>query len=128
MSSKTLSTRLPDWLERELDSFFREHGFGPSEGLRRVADEWWTMENYPAIEFRDGPAGRRASIRGGPDVWEVVQVAEVEDESRVEAHYDWVDPDHLAQALAYYERFPEQVDRMIQENARLARLMGDPSA
>ena len=33
------------------------------------------MEHYPAIAFRDGVSGRRAILRSGPDVWEVVMVA-----------------------------------------------------
>ncbi len=33
------------------------------------------MQEFPAIEFRDGVSGHRAGIRGGPDVWEVVRVA-----------------------------------------------------
>jgi len=106
-----------------------EHGPGPSEGLRRVADEWWAMETFPAIEFRDGPAGRRPAIRGGTDVWEIVLVAaELEGRDELESHFDWVDSHAIAQALSYYDRVPQPVDRMIEENARLARLLGDPSS
>jgi len=87
------------------------------------------METFPAIEFRDGPAGRRPAIRGGPDVWEIVLVAgELEGRDELESHFDWVDSDAIAQALSYYDRVPEPVDRMIEENARLARLLGDPSS
>lgn len=124
MTSKPLTTRLPEWLERELRTLFRERGLGPSEGLRRVAEEWWVMKTFPAIEFRDGPAGRRAAIRGGPDVWEIVLVAnEIEDRGELEAHFDWVEPDSIAQALSCYDRHPEPVDGMIEENARVARLL-----
>jgi hypothetical protein len=31
------------------------------------------MDEYPGIMFRDGPAGRRATVVGGPDVWEIVR-------------------------------------------------------
>jgi hypothetical protein len=31
------------------------------------------MESHPGIVFRSGPAGRRAGLVGGPDVWEVVR-------------------------------------------------------
>jgi len=27
---------------------------------------------YPGILLRDGPAGQRAALAGGPDVWEVI--------------------------------------------------------
>lgn len=128
MPSNPLTTRLPDWLERELGAFFRAHGLGPSEGLRQVADEWWAMETFPALEFRDGPTGRRAALRGGPDVWEIVLVArDMEDRRDLEEHFDWVGPEALGQALAYYERVPGPVDRMIEENERIARLLGEPT-
>ena len=58
----------------DMEEFWRAHGEGPSSGLRRVAEEWWAMQRFPAIAFRDGVSGRRARLRGGPDVWEVVAV------------------------------------------------------
>jgi hypothetical protein len=32
-------------------------------------------DEHPLVRFADGPAGRRARLIGGPDVWEVVAVA-----------------------------------------------------
>jgi hypothetical protein len=29
-------------------------------------------DEHPLITFRDGAAGRRAAVVGGPDVWEIV--------------------------------------------------------
>ncbi len=40
MATVTATTRLPDWLERELRTFWETHGEGPSIGLRRVVEEW----------------------------------------------------------------------------------------
>lgn len=40
-----------------------------------MAREWWTLEHLPALEFGEGPTGRRARIRGGPDVWEIALLA-----------------------------------------------------
>jgi hypothetical protein len=31
------------------------------------------MDEHPGIVFRSGPAGRRAGLVSGPDVWEVVR-------------------------------------------------------
>lgn len=31
------------------------------------------MEEHPGVIFRDGPVGRRATLVGGPDVWEVIR-------------------------------------------------------
>ena len=31
------------------------------------------MDEHPGVIFRDGPAGRRAALVGGPDVWEIIR-------------------------------------------------------
>jgi len=31
------------------------------------------MDTHPGVLFREGPAGRRVVLSGGPDVWEVVR-------------------------------------------------------
>lgn len=122
-----LTTRLPEWLERELGEFFREHGLGPSQGLRTLAEEWWAMERYPAIEFRDDPFGRRAALRGGPEVWEVVSAwrDSGEDLLALAQLFDWIDRRDLEQAIDLYRRFPDPVDAVIEENERVARLLAE---
>jgi hypothetical protein len=30
------------------------------------------MDRYPKLEFRDGTFERRAALRDGPEVWEIV--------------------------------------------------------
>lgn len=88
------------------------------------------METFPALEFRDGPGGRRAALKSGPELWELIMVRRGygDDLDGFRAHFDWVDPEEIDQALAYYDRFPQATDRFIAENERLARLLGDPSA
>ena len=71
----TLTARLDQWLEEDIRSFSNTLGEGPSATLRRVITEWWSLEHFPLLEFRDGVTGRRAGLRGGPDVWEVILVA-----------------------------------------------------
>jgi hypothetical protein len=39
-----------------------------------LVDEALRMEDHPGILFRAGPAGRRAVLAAGPDVWEVARV------------------------------------------------------
>ncbi|HEU0189926.1 MAG TPA: hypothetical protein VFR17_01450 [Mycobacterium sp.] len=73
--------------------------------------------------FRDGPAGRRARLIGGPDVWEVARalrsarvaepdldgpslVALVSDTSGVE-------PRLVRAAIAYQAAFPAEIDGWI---------------
>jgi len=126
VSMPTMSARVDDWLKESLEAFWRAHGERPSTGLRRVAEEWWAMQEYPAITFQDGVSGRRARLRQGPDVWEVVAVWRDYDPDR-EGFYDHFAPhvarEQLDQALAYSERFPDEIDAMIAQNERLERLV-----
>ncbi|HET8656446.1 MAG TPA: hypothetical protein VFL93_13075 [Longimicrobiaceae bacterium] len=122
----TMSVRVDDWLKAEIEEFWRTHGQGPSSGLRHVAQEWWAMQHFPAIVFRDGVSGRRAALREGPDVWEVVAVARDygKDVEGFREHFaPFVPADHLDQALAYAERFPDAVDAMIEQNERVERML-----
>ena len=89
--------------------------------------EDWLMDDFPALTFRDGVTGRRAALRDGPDVWEVAMVARDYADDRVGlcAHFaGFVDASALDQALAYCERFPDEISSMLNENARAERLLG----
>lgn len=122
----TVSARLDDWLKESLEEFWRAHGEGPSTGLRRVAEEWWGMQRFPAIAFHDGVTGRRARLRDGPDVWEIAAVWRdyAPDQAAFHEHFaPYVDRDALDQALAYAERFEEEIEAAIQHNERLERLV-----
>lgn len=122
----TLTARVEDWLDQEVRGFWEAHGKGPSSGFRHVVEEWWTLQNLPALEFRDGVAGRRAAIRHGPDVWEVAMVAaDYEgDLDRIAEHFgERLKRDELRQALDYAERFPAEVQGRIEENLRIERLL-----
>ena len=119
----SMSTRIHTWLRDEIVRFGKTQRAGPSEALRRVAEEWWALQHFPAIEFREGVTGRRAALRAGPDVWEVVMVWKdyEPDRERLRAHFgDVISPDQLDQALAYYERFPEEIEERLEENRRVA--------
>src|ERR1044072_2610484 len=123
MAVSPITTRLPDWLDDELRKRFAKHREGRSEGFRHVVEEWWGMEHLPLIEFRDGVSGRRASVRGGPDVWEIMMVARDYEDDLVglRAHFDYLDQEQFDQALAYAERFSEQIQEWIEENDRVGK-------
>ncbi len=81
------------------------------------------MEEHPGVIFRDGPAGRRACLIGGPDVWEILRsvkssraaepdlsrselVKLVEDNTGV--------PVRLVNlALGYWAAYPEEIDALV---------------
>jgi len=121
----TMSARLDPWLKDSIEDFWRSHGEGPSTGLRRVAEEWWAMQNLPEITFVDGVAGRRARLRSGPDVWEVISVRRDygDDEEGFREHFAFVPPDALRQALEYAKIFPQEIRSMIENNRRVERLV-----
>ncbi|HSU15656.1 hypothetical protein [Longimicrobium sp.] len=125
MPANPITTRLPEWLEEELNGTFAASGEGRSEGMRRIAEEWWTLEHFPAIEFRDGVTGRRASVRGGPDVWEIAMVERdySNDREGLYEHFSWIPREHLDQALAYAGKFASEVHGRVELNERIGRQM-----
>jgi uncharacterized protein (DUF433 family) len=79
------------------------------------------MEDHPGITFRDGPAGRRAALAGGPDVWEVVETlkgTDLKGEQAVTATAEWGALTHaqVHTAVRYYADFRDEVDERIAHN------------
>ncbi len=87
------------------------------------------MEEHPGVIFRDGPAGRRACLIGGPDVWEIIRSvkssrAAEPDLSRSEVVKLVEDntgvPGRLGSlALAYWAAYPEEIDALVAHAERL---------
>lgn len=83
------------------------------------------MEDHPGITFRDGPAGRRAALAGGPDVWEVVETLKgtgLAGDEAVAATARWgnLTPVQIHAAIRYYADFRDEVDERIALNRRAA--------
>jgi hypothetical protein len=76
------------------------------------------MREFPDILFTDGPTGRRASFRLGPDVWEVLEpyVLGGRDWERLRQSYPDLDEGTLRTAVRYYETYPEEIDARIAAN------------
>lgn len=127
VSDRPLSVKLRPWLEEELRKDFDDRGETVSEGLRRVVEEWWAGRRLPAIEFRESLTGRRAAVEGGPEVWEIVSVLHdyEGDMEGLRDHFAWLDSQALDSALEYYQRFPESIDRLIENNERTARYLAE---
>jgi hypothetical protein len=94
-----------------------------SSATSRLVDEALRARQHPLITFKDGPAGRRARLVGGPDVWEVVgavrSVREAEpalageEVLAVVAETSGVPMPFLRAALAYWGDYPEEVDAFL---------------
>lgn len=123
----TITARLEDWLDGEIRRFWSRHGEGPSSGMRRVAREWWTLHNLPHLEFREGPAGRRAGVRGGPDVWEIGLLARElgRDPETLAGHLGGrISGQAITEALEYARRFPDEVEAWLARNDSVASRLG----
>ena len=72
MAKVTTSVRLEAALRAELAAAGSREGVSLTDLIERYLTEGLAASRYPGIVFRGGPAGRRAAIAGGPDVWEVV--------------------------------------------------------
>jgi uncharacterized protein (DUF433 family) len=85
--------------------------------IEDLAAEALKCRIFPGIGFREGPAGRRAWLRGTSlDVWQVVDA--YRDFGSVEAMARTSDltERQIRLALTYYERFPSEIDEMIARN------------
>ena len=68
------------------------------------------MERHPGIVFRSGPAGRRAGLMSGPDVWEVVRVAVGDENTRQDiAERTGLTPEQVGVALRYYAEYRDEI-------------------
>jgi hypothetical protein len=75
------------------------------------------MDAYPGIVFRDGPAGRRAALAAGPDVWEVIKAVKSlggGDEGTARAA-EWLSlsPGQIRSAVQYYADYRDEIDEWI---------------
>ena len=87
------------------------------------------MDAHPAVLFRDGAAGRRAVLVGGPDVWEIIkQVRDTRSANpklKGEAliafvgELSGVPVSRVGAALDYYTAFPNEVDERIAQDSAL---------
>ncbi len=72
MTRSTTSIRLDDDLRRQLVAQAAGEGTTVTELIERFVREGLASAAHTGIVFKPGPAGRRAALAGGPDVWEVV--------------------------------------------------------
>jgi len=90
-----------------------------------LLDEAMRARRHPLIGFRGGPAGRRAALVGGPDVWEMIDaiaggdVAPNERIARAVDTFGWT-VGQVEAALAYYAEFTEEIDALRAANVAAA--------
>lgn len=115
-----ISTRYPTETLERLELRARGEGSSRSALIQRYVVEGLEMDEHPGIVFRSGPAGRRAGLPGGADVWEVVAVHRSFDD--VERTAEWLDQPASAieAALGYYRAHQQEIDDWIRRNEEAA--------
>lgn len=113
-----------------LRSFVARHpGLSRSAVAARLVDEGLRMDEHPGVMFREGPAGRRATLVGGPDVWEVIRavrsgraaepgLAEAELLELV-ADNTGVPARLVNAAVDYWAAFPDEVEALLEHAERV---------
>jgi transposase len=71
MARSTTSLRLDDELRRRLAALAELEGTSVTALVERFVREGLATAAHTGIVFKSGPAGRRAALAGGPDVWEI---------------------------------------------------------
>lgn len=110
-----MSIRIPEETKARLDIAARAVGQSRSALMQRYIEEGLRMDKHPGIVFRPGPAGRRAGLAGGPDVWEIIQVVknvETRGEGAIAEAASWLEvpPDRVQVAVNYYAEFHGEID------------------
>jgi len=100
-------------------------GLSSSALAERLIDEGLRCGRHPLVAFRDGPAGRRAALVGGPDVSEVIggivggDVPVAKRVARAIEVFGWR-PEQVEAALTYYAEFTDEIDGEIAANSAAA--------
>lgn len=123
--SQPFTTRVDDRLVERLTRRSEQSELSRGRLAERYIDEGLRMDAHPGIVFRDGPAGRRASLAGGPDVWEVISVVLDQDERgeaavAEAAEYLGVASRVVATAVSYYGEYRDEIDSWIERNQLMA--------
>jgi len=123
MPRSTTSIRLDDELRRQLAAQAGAQATTVTELIERFVREGLACEAHPGVVFKSGPAGRRATLAGGPDVWEIVAAlrhTSGAEAGRVAALADQfgIHPRQVELALAYAAAHREEIETRIEANER----------
>lgn len=116
------------WRPGLLDALARRSsatGLAKSRLAERYVEEGLRADAHPGVVFRGGPAGRRAALAAGPDIWEVIAAMRSTDFKGQEAVASCAESLNLTEfevraALGYYGEHPEEIDERIRRNVEEA--------
>lgn len=124
----TISAQVDEELAGRLGRLADEEGRPVADIVSRAVEEYARASQFPGIVFVDGADHRRrAHLLGGPDVWEVVFIAQPYDmdPERTARHFR-LRLEQVNLALAYYEAYPYEIDGRLRRLDDLAQGIGVP--
>lgn len=120
-AARQFSARFDAGVMARLERRGARSGLNKSRLAERYIDEGVRMDDHPGIVFRDGPAGRRAGLASGPDVWEVIgalRQSGLEGDAAIQATVEWsgLSVRQVRDAIGYYSEYPDEIDERIRRN------------
>ncbi|HLZ70747.1 MAG TPA: hypothetical protein VKV26_12670 [Dehalococcoidia bacterium] len=88
-----------------------------------IVDEAERMRRVPGIMFTGAPGHRKARIIGHRiDVWYIIQCCRDAggDRARLPEYLETLTPEEIDAGLRYYELYPEEIDKRLEINAKIA--------
>lgn len=128
MSAKSapFSMRLSKTMEALVETEATRTGRSKGAVVEALADEALRMRLFPGIAFRGLDWDRRAWVIGTAlDVWQIVDAYREIGSVEQIADGGSATERNINLALAYYERFPEEIDTAIADNHRSIEQLRD---
>ena len=121
MTTELFSLRMNKETHDRLAARSRETGESKSRLAQRYIEEGLRMEAHPGIFFQDGPTGRRAVVRGGPDVWQVISITRrfdgtSDDILRETMDFTGLDKRRMNAVVRYYAEYRDEIDEWVRLN------------
>lgn len=130
MATRRHSVNIGDDTCERLDEHSRETGESRSAAAERLIEEGLRMARHPGIVFRDGPAGRRAALADGGDIWLIAyhfRDRPLDSEAAItEVVFDAIagtglEYEQVRAAIHYYLDYTDEIDEWMRGNDEEAK-------
>lgn len=120
MRDSPVSVQLPPDVAEKVRAIANLEHRTIEETVQVLTEEALKLREFPEITFVEGPTGRRARLRRGPEVWEVLEPYVLAGRSwdTLKESYPFLDEALLREAVRYYEAYPRESDARIARNQR----------
>lgn len=115
-----MNIHLPSEVAEKVRAIAAQEHRAIEETVEVLTEEAVKLREFPEITFVEGPTGRRARLRRGPDVWEVLEPYILAGKSWgvLTESYPFLDEAVLREAVRYYEAYPREIEARIALNQR----------